>query len=114
MKKLVFGLSMMIALGTLTSAFGAGTKTYRPPKAAPTPPPPTISSVTPNSVSVSDRTGTRAFTITQFTEISVNGQKAKTADLKPGMIINVTIGTDATRASRIVAFDAPPSPGRKK
>jgi hypothetical protein len=46
---------------------------------------------------------TKTFTIDQFTEINVNGRKATAAELKPGMIVNVTIGTDATKASRINA-----------
>jgi hypothetical protein len=62
---------------------------------------------------VTDATGTKAYTITQFTEIKVNGLKATAADLKQGMTATVTRGTDATRASRIEAADAPPS-GKKK
>jgi len=41
--------------------------------------------------------------ITQFTEITVNGVKATAADLKPGMNVTVTLGTDPTKAARINA-----------
>jgi hypothetical protein len=41
----------------------------------------------------------RTFTVTQFTEINVNGQKATIADLKTRMTANVTMGTDPSRAS---------------
>ena len=75
---------------------------------------PVISSVKGNTISVSDAKTTRAFTITQFTEISVNGQRAAIADLKPGMTIDVTIGMDPTHAGRINAADAPVGRGQKK
>ena len=41
--------------------------------------------------------------ITQFTEINVNGRKATAAELKPGMTVNVSLGTDSAKASRINA-----------
>ena len=76
-------------------------------KKKPTPPPtvqaPTITVVTPGSVTVKDAQGTRTLAITQFTEINVNGRKATAAELKPGMTVNVTLGTDPSKASRINA-----------
>jgi hypothetical protein len=53
-----------------------------------------------NVITVSEEKTTRAFIIAQFTEITVNGQRATIVDLKPGMTVSVTIGTDPTRASR--------------
>ena len=47
-----------------------------------------------NAITVSDNKITRTFVMTQFTEINVNGLRATAADLKPGMVVNVTIGTD--------------------
>src|SRR5260370_39166629 len=67
---------------------------------------PVISSVTGNTITVSEEKTTRTFVITQFTEINVNGQRAALADLKPGMTVSVTIGVDPTRASRVVATGA--------
>jgi hypothetical protein len=61
-----------------------------------------IGSVTPTSLTVKEDKTERTFAISQFTEITVNGQKAKAADLKPGMFVSVTL-TDATRLSRITA-----------
>jgi hypothetical protein len=61
---------------------------------------PVIANVTGNTITVNEET---ARTITQFTEINVNGQRAAVADLKPGMTASVTIGVDPTRASRINA-----------
>jgi len=51
-------------------------------------------------ITVSDDKVTRTFVITQFTEINVNGQRATVADLRPGMVVNVTMDTDPARASR--------------
>jgi hypothetical protein len=64
---------------------------------------PVITSVTANSLTVTDQRETRTFIVSPFTEISVNGQRATIADLKSGMKVNVTIGVDPTRAGRIVA-----------
>jgi hypothetical protein len=72
-----------------------------------------ISAVTPASVTVEDRTVSnqgmvlnktnKTYLVSQFTEVTVNGQRATIADLKPGMKATVTIGTDPTKAARIVA-----------
>jgi hypothetical protein len=73
---------------------------------------PVIVSVTGNAVTVTDQK-TRTFTVTQFTEINVNGQRATLADLKPGMTATVTIGTDPTHASQINA-EGVPADGKPK
>src|SRR5437773_5009336 len=75
---------------------------------------PVISSVTGNTITVSEDKTARTFIITQFTEINVNGQRAAVADLKPGMTVGVTIGVDPTRASRVNATGAPVGGGQKK
>ncbi len=75
---------------------------------------PVISSVTGNAITVSEEKTTRTFVITQFTEINVNGQRATIVDLKPGMTVNVTIGMDPTRASRVVATGVPVGGSQKK
>jgi hypothetical protein len=102
MKRIRF-LSPVIAvlLGLLTASPGvaASKKKPKPPLIQN----PTIASVTASSVTVNDGKVTKTFTITQFTEIIVNGQKATVAELKTGMIANVTMGTDPTKASRITA-----------
>ncbi len=113
MKKIRFAfISVLIVLIVASPAFGGGKKK----KATPTPAyqQPVISSVKANAITVSDAKTTRAFTITQFTEINVNGQRATVADLKPGMTVNITIGLDPSHASRINAADAPVARGQKK
>jgi hypothetical protein len=45
----------------------------------------------------------RLYTISPFTEVTVNGRRATIADLKPGMKVSITLGTDPTKLARIVA-----------
>ncbi len=105
-------VSVLFVLVTSSPAFGGGKKKKATP--APAYQQPVISSVKGNAITVSDAKTTRAFTITQFTEINVNGQRATIADLKPGMTVNVTIGLDPSHASRINAADAPVARGQQK
>lgn len=90
----------VLSFATATSAFAGGKKKSTP---APVREGPVISSVSATSVTVTDDTGAKTFSISQFTEITVNGQRATVADLKPGMHATVALGTDATKASRITA-----------
>ena len=105
-------VSVLLVLVTSSPAFGGGKKKKATP--APAYQQPVISSVKGNAITVSDTKTTRAFTITPFTEINVNGQRANVADLKPGMTVNVTIGLDPSHASRINAADAPVARGQQK
>ena len=94
---------ILLAAIALTSAFGKGQKK----KATQAYQQPVIASVTRNAITVSEQKTARTFTVTQFTEITVNGQRAMIADLKPGMTVNVTIGVDPSRAARINATGVP-------
>jgi hypothetical protein len=104
-KRLLVVVSVLLVALTTASAF-AGSKSKKP-SPAPKYHPPVISSVTGNGITVADGKTTRAFTITQFTEITLNGQKATIAALQPGMTVNVTIGVDPSKASRITAMGVP-------
>ena len=99
-----------MAMVTATPAFGGSKKK----KATSAYHPPVISSVTGNAITVSEEKTTRTFIITQFTEITVNGQRTTIVDLKPGMTVSVTIGMDPTRASRVVATGVPVGRNQKK
>jgi hypothetical protein len=103
--RLLFVVWILLAAIAIAPAFGKGRKK----KATPVPAyhQPAISSVTGNAITVSDKNTTRTLTITQFTEISVNGQRARIADLKPGMTVSITLGTDPSRAARINATGVP-------
>jgi hypothetical protein len=61
-----------------------------------------ITSATATSLTIKEDKTEKSFVISPFTEITVDGQKATAADLKPGMFVSVTF-TDATRLSRITA-----------
>jgi hypothetical protein len=103
---------VLLLVLVVTSAF-AGSKKK---KTSPTPKyqPPVISSVAGNTVTVTEDKTTRAFIVTQFTEITVNGQRATVGDLKPGMTVNVTIGVDPSQAGRINATGVATDGKRKK
>jgi hypothetical protein len=109
--RLFIVVSILLAGITITPAFGKGRKKKVTP--APVYQAPVISNATGNAITVSDQKTTRTFTITRFTEINVNGQRATIADLKPGMTVNVTIGMDPSYASRIVATGLPAEGTRK-
>jgi hypothetical protein len=100
MKKLSFSLSAFALLLVILipfSTFGKGKK-FAPPEHHET----VIASVTANSITITEDKATKTFTVTQFTEVTVNGQRATLADLKPGMVVSVTL-MDASRLSRITA-----------
>jgi len=96
---LVVFLSLAMLL-TITAFGGTTKKKSTPPLLIQSP---TVTAVTADSITVKEAQATKTLAITQFTEINLNGRKATAAELKPGMIVNVTIGTDATKASRINA-----------
>jgi hypothetical protein len=45
----------------------------------------------------------RMYTVTRFTEITINGHKSQLSDIKKGMQVRVTAGTTPTEASIIAA-----------
>jgi hypothetical protein len=92
------GLTLLIAL---SPAFGR----TRHKKATPAPRHETvISSVTPTEITITEDKTPRTFTITQFTEVTLDGQRASVADLKPGMAVSVTL-SDPSHLSRITAVN---------
>ena len=99
--------SLLVALMSTPALAGGKKKKASQPKYQA----PVISSVTGTTITVTQEKVTRAFTITRFSEITLNGQKAMITDLKPGMTAIVTIGVDPTQASRVVATGVP---GTKK
>jgi hypothetical protein len=105
-----FFVVIVLAIALTTAAFAGGKKKKASP--APKDHTPVISSVTGNSITVTQDKATRAYTITRFSDVLVNGQKATIADLRPGMAVSVTIGVDPSQASRVVATGAPG--GKKK
>jgi hypothetical protein len=94
---------LLVALTTAPTFAGSKKKGSHAPKYQP----PVISSVAGNTIIVTEQKVTRAFKVTPFSEITVNGQRATIADLKPGMTVTVTIGVDPSQASRVVATGVP-------
>ena len=94
-------ISVLLAVITIGPAFGKGRKKKATPASAYHQS--VISAVGTNAITMSDDKTTRTFTVSRFTEITVNGQAGTITDLKPGMKANVTIGTDPTQAARINA-----------
>lgn len=75
------------------------------PRKKATPPPvheTVISSVSGNTVTITDEKTAKTVTVTPFTEVIINGQKSTLNDLKPGMVVSLTLSS-ATQASRITA-----------
>jgi hypothetical protein len=93
-------VTVLLGIIVTNPAFGGGKKKATPPPLSRSP---VIASVNANTVTVTEEKATKTLTISQFTEISVNGQRATIADLKPGMLVSVTLGTDPSHASRINA-----------
>ena len=77
-----------------------------------------IESVGADSITISQDKLSKNYKLTPFTEITFRGQKVTLADLKSGMSVSVTQGTDVMTAARIAASDPPmhndPHPGKKK
>src|SRR3954452_19466180 len=90
-------LSVLLALLLPEAAFARSKKKQQ----APAPQPTVISSVSPDSITISENQAMKTYAITQFTEITVKGQRARLTDLQPGMMVSVTLGTDPTKLSRI-------------
>jgi hypothetical protein len=94
-----YRIFFLIALLAAGPAFGASKKKTPPPVIQT----PVISSVTATSITITEGKTAKTLTITQFTEITVNGIRATATELKPGMNVTVTLGTDPTKAGRINA-----------
>jgi hypothetical protein len=63
---------------------------------------PVISAVAGNTITVTDDKSAKTITVSPLTEITLNGQKATFADLKPGMTVSLVL-SGPTQASRITA-----------
>lgn len=96
-----FILAVVVVLVVLVAPVdGGGHKAAAKPKA--TPSKTTVTAVMPAALTITDGAAGKTLNVTPFTEIIVNGQKATLADVKPGMVVDVTL-RDPTTASRITA-----------
>ena len=116
-RNIVFLLVAILGLQALGSAdvFAAAPKPPKPPrapapnakKATPEPTHTTIRTISADSITVAEPKGTKTYKITKSTEFELRGQKVKIDELKAGMRVSVTVGSDPTVAERISASDAP-------
>ncbi|MEP6699547.1 MAG: hypothetical protein ABJB09_07445 [Verrucomicrobiota bacterium] len=105
MKKLFVALSLTLLALSFILPDMALAKSKK--KSAPTPPPQsTIAAVSPTSITITEGTLSKTYSITPFTEIVVRGQRATVAELQPGMVASVAASTSPNQASRINAAGA--------
>ena len=107
---------LLLSLYIAMLVFDAAPAIAKPVKFKPKPRevarPTVIDSVTPQSITILSENARKAYAITQFTDIKLNGRRASATDLKAGMAVSVTIGLDPTTASRIDAGPPPVSSRR--
>jgi len=81
----------------------AGSTSKKSPTPKPTPVVEKITSVSADSITVSNGKKSDTYKIHPETEVEINGTKSKASDLKTGMKVHVDSGTSADSASRITA-----------
>lgn len=114
MKKFPIFLLSIAMLFLNTSVHAAAAK----PKATPVPPHHTvIEAISATSITVKTPKNSKTYKITKLTTITFDGKTVTAADLKPGMKVSVTEGTDPDVAEDITANKAPkatPKPAKGK
>jgi hypothetical protein len=96
-------LLRLFVCGLLTCGMASPCLAKAKKKATPAPShEPMISAVSGNTITVTDDKTAKTITVSPMTEVTVNGQKAAFADLKPGMAVSLTLSSP-TQASRITA-----------
>jgi hypothetical protein len=68
---------------------------------------PTITTISADSITMTDAHGKQTYKIDERTEVTFKGQKATVDSLKPGMRVSIVKGSDPTVAGRISANEAP-------
>ena len=105
-------LVLVLAVGLQALLTGPASAGRMPNKPLPKKEPPkvehtTITSISAESITISEGGKAKTFKITKDTELSLKGQKATADDLKAGMRVSVSVGSDPTVASRVNASDPP-------
>lgn len=103
MKESLLRLAIVVVVISLATPGLAAPKKKKGPEYHDT----VIASVSAIAIVVNADKVTKTYPVTKFTEITVKGQRATIVDLKPGMAVSVTLGTDGVSASRIAAGDPP-------
>jgi hypothetical protein len=100
--------------GQVTSGGSSGTSgSTKVVKSKPAAPiiPPLVASVDAagGHVTIKEKKGDTSYQINQFTRIRVNGKNAKLEDVKAGMKVSVTIGSDGKTLAALEADDYTPA-----
>jgi hypothetical protein len=98
-------LAILIAFLAAALTPAPGAPRHSAPKKPEAPAKIVIIHIAPGSITYSDGNFTKTLTVTQFTEITVDGRRATLAELKERMPVEVAL-RDATTASRITATSA--------
>src|SRR4051812_25091386 len=103
--RVLLAVALTVGLQTLSpiNLHAAGAPKIVPKKATPAPVHTTISSISADSITITDAHGTKTYKITKDTALELKGQTVKAEELKAGMRVSVTMGSDPTVASRIAA-----------
>lgn len=100
---LFLAAGVLLALPAQISAKGKGTQKKPEPVVHDA-----VSVVTDNSITVAGKKESRTYTITRFTEIIVNGQRATAKAIEVGM--SVSVGADSSGVATLInAHTAPKS-----
>ncbi len=107
MKAPVRTLVMILVTATLAIATSGVAVAKGAPKTKPKSTPAehhtTIGAVSATSITIKEATQSKTFTITKFTEVTLNAQPSKVENLKPGMRVSITASGDPSVAARIAA-----------
>lgn len=106
MKRLFVALSLILLALSFILPDLALAKSKKKSAASTPPPQSTIAAVSPTSITITEGTLSKTYSITPFTEIVVRGQHTTVAELQPGMVASVAASTSPNQASRINAAGA--------
>ena len=109
-------IAFLLAIGLVLAPASAYSKGRAPAPAKKEPPKPnhsTVTAISDTSITVSTKNGAQTYTIGPFTEIRVNGVKAKASEIQVGMI--AMVGADSSKkATSITASPGPKEEPTKK
>ncbi len=72
----------------------------------------TVSAISDSSITVSTKGGAHTYSIGEFTNIIVDGQRAKASDIKKGML--AMVGADSSKKATSITCSPAPAAAHKK
>lgn len=105
-----FVIAVVIVFAPASGILAKGTA-YKPaPKKVIPPNHSTVSAISDTSITVSTKNGEHTYTISEFTDIIVDGKRAKASDIQVGMI--AMVGADSSKKATTITVS--PAPHGKK